>query len=391
MILKKTLLSIILKTSCLQIVYGAAYSKVYVTRGAQEVPVEYLNYGAPPIITNPQLAQISAAPIGSVLPLQNVVSACVAPCIPSQPINTLATVPTSSKIIAYNSPNKPAVVGPVPDEKTSYEYSYVVYDENTGDQKAQRELSDGSVVEGEYSFIQPDGYVREVKYRADDLTGFNAVVKNFLPQSVPNTDGKKPEAKTKSVPNPACQETQKEALKVDQELITPTETPTPSTPELIPTSIRETAEAVTEIPLEPTAIVVVDPTTPETIIAKTAIELVSSPPKSLPVFIEIPTTDKTIEPQNYAVVELVNDSTTNGDPAVTEHDIINCTDVTHTHEAIKTIEVVSKPEVPLTNVPVAYNDIIRCVQAAIANAGSNVKPYISPLTYIILPGANKPC
>lgn len=46
-----------------------------------------------------------------------------------------------------------------------------MYDENTGDRKAQRELSDGSVVHGEYSFIQPDGYVREVKYTADDLTG----------------------------------------------------------------------------------------------------------------------------------------------------------------------------------------------------------------------------
>lgn len=47
----------------------------------------------------------------------------------------------------------------------------MVYDEGTGDKKAQREVSDGSVVRGEYSFIQPDGYVREVQYRADDLTG----------------------------------------------------------------------------------------------------------------------------------------------------------------------------------------------------------------------------
>lgn len=56
-------------------------------------------------------------------------------------------------------------------DTASYEYSYVVYDENTGDQKAQRELSDGSVVRGQYSLIQPDGYVREVQYTADDVKG----------------------------------------------------------------------------------------------------------------------------------------------------------------------------------------------------------------------------
>ena len=57
-------------------------------------------------------------------------------------------------------------------EPTGYEYSYVVYDENTGDHKAQRELSDGSVVQGEYSFLQPDGYIREVQYVADDVSGY---------------------------------------------------------------------------------------------------------------------------------------------------------------------------------------------------------------------------
>lgn len=46
-----------------------------------------------------------------------------------------------------------------------------MYDENTGDQKAQREESDGSNVKGQYSLIQPDGYVREVQYTADDLNG----------------------------------------------------------------------------------------------------------------------------------------------------------------------------------------------------------------------------
>lgn len=56
-------------------------------------------------------------------------------------------------------------------QDNSYQYSYVVYDENTGDQKAQYESSDGSKVQGQYSLIQPDGYVREVQYTADDLKG----------------------------------------------------------------------------------------------------------------------------------------------------------------------------------------------------------------------------
>lgn len=53
-----------------------------------------------------------------------------------------------------------------------YEYSYTVHDENTGDHKTQRELSDGTVVQGEYSFLQPDGYIREVQYVADDISGY---------------------------------------------------------------------------------------------------------------------------------------------------------------------------------------------------------------------------
>lgn len=56
-------------------------------------------------------------------------------------------------------------------QDNGYEYSYVVVDEDTGDQKAQQESSDGSVVRGQYSLIQPDGYIREVQYTADDVSG----------------------------------------------------------------------------------------------------------------------------------------------------------------------------------------------------------------------------
>ncbi|XP_026751024.3 uncharacterized protein LOC113511581 [Galleria mellonella] len=389
MILNKIVISIIFSTSCLQIICGAGYSKVYVHRGAEEVPVEYLNYGAPPVVRNPQIAQISAAPIGSVLPLQNVVSGCVAPCvIPSQSVNTVAAVPTSSKIIAYNTPNVPTVVLPNSDEKTSYEYSYVVYDENTGDRKAQRELSDGSVVQGEYSFIQPDGYVREVKYRADDLTGFNAIVKNFLPESTPDEDAKKPTKKGKSEPDPACQPIQTGALKVDSELTESTEitvAPTvESAPEVASVSIKESE-----------AIVVIDSTTPDANSAfstESSVQLIGSPLNSPAALVENPSATKAIEPPTDNSVELIKDSTSDSTSAEPDHDIINCTDETHTHEAVETpIETIPKPEVPLANGLVSYKDIIRCVQAAIANGDPNANTNISPLTYIILPGTNKPC
>ncbi|KAM3962368.1 cuticular protein RR-2 motif 90 [Aphomia sociella] len=384
---RKLILSIILSTSWLHIVYGAAFSQVYVQSGAEQVPVEFVKYGAPQFIANPQLAQISAAPIGSVLPLQNIVPGCVAPCIvPSQSVNTVASVPSNSKIIAYNTPNVPTVVVPKPEDKASYEYSYVVYDENTGDRKAQRELSDGSVVEGEYSLIQPDGYVREVKYRADDLTGFNAVVKNFLPESVLETDAKKPETKDKKEPIPPCKDIKKESLK--EEPMLSTEIPAASKPpvEIIPVSV--TAEVVTEPPTETIAIVVVDPTTAEISPVFPTEPAVESPPKPELELVENPTTEKLSDNAIEFITYLPSAVSTES-----ASDIIKCTDETHTHDDIKAPveEIVPKADAAIANDLVSYNDIIRCIQAAIANSDPNARANISPLTYIILPGANKPC
>ncbi|XP_044268765.1 uncharacterized protein LOC123013950 [Tribolium madens] len=57
-----------------------------------------------------------------------------------------------------------------------YQYSYGVHDPHTGDHKAQEEIREGDVVKGSYSLAEPDGTIRVVKYTADDLNGFNAVV-----------------------------------------------------------------------------------------------------------------------------------------------------------------------------------------------------------------------
>lgn len=48
----------------------------------------------------------------------------------------------------------------------------MVFDDGTGDKKSQYEVSEGGKVRGQYSIDQPDGYVREVQYTADDLKGF---------------------------------------------------------------------------------------------------------------------------------------------------------------------------------------------------------------------------
>lgn len=62
-----------------------------------------------------------------------------------------------------------------------YSYNYGVADGLTGDQKSQTEVRDGDVVKGSYSVVEPDGSLRVVEYAADDINGFNAVVKKIGP------------------------------------------------------------------------------------------------------------------------------------------------------------------------------------------------------------------
>ncbi|CAH2256135.1 jg10387 [Pararge aegeria aegeria] len=61
------------------------------------------------------------------------------------------------------------------DEATSF--SYGVADPITGDYKSQVESRVGGVVRGQYSLVDPDGTKRVVDYTADDVNGFNAVVR----------------------------------------------------------------------------------------------------------------------------------------------------------------------------------------------------------------------
>ncbi|XP_072937116.1 pupal cuticle protein Edg-84A-like [Epargyreus clarus] len=68
----------------------------------------------------------------------------------------------------------------VPVVRTGADYSsfaYDVADPNTGDYKSQVETRSGGVVQGQYSLLESDGTKRTVDYAADDVNGFNAVVR----------------------------------------------------------------------------------------------------------------------------------------------------------------------------------------------------------------------
>ncbi|XP_037809510.1 cuticle protein [Lucilia sericata] len=66
---------------------------------------------------------------------------------------------------------------PVYNPPAKYDYSYSVNDPKTGDIKSHSESRDGYYVRGAYSLVDPDGYKRTVTYTADNVNGFNAVVK----------------------------------------------------------------------------------------------------------------------------------------------------------------------------------------------------------------------
>lgn len=92
----------------------------------------------------------------------------------------LVAVATSSPIVAtpYGLAAPVGIAKTVEfDANPHYSYTYSVNDALTGDSKSQSESRQGDVVTGQYSFIEADGTRRIVDYTADDINGFNAVVR----------------------------------------------------------------------------------------------------------------------------------------------------------------------------------------------------------------------
>ncbi|XP_057341909.1 larval cuticle protein A3A-like [Microplitis mediator] len=78
---------------------------------------------------------------------------------------------------AYATPVLAKAINSEDDPHPQYSFSYDVQDSTTGDFKNQYETRDGDVVQGSYSLLESDGTRRTVDYTADDVNGFNAVVR----------------------------------------------------------------------------------------------------------------------------------------------------------------------------------------------------------------------
>lgn len=80
-------------------------------------------------------------------------------------------------LVAFAAVAHGSVVPAVSVDNESSSFAYDVADPNTGDYKSQVESRSGGVVRGQYSLIDADGTQRVVDYTADDVNGFNAVVR----------------------------------------------------------------------------------------------------------------------------------------------------------------------------------------------------------------------
>ncbi|CAH3820751.1 unnamed protein product [Pieris brassicae] len=317
----------------------ASFSNVVVRGGSEVIPLEYINYGGPMSYTGPQFAQISAGPIETLVSLSNA-RPCVSPCvIANTPISGLAPIAgtANAQIVAYKSPvaNVPIVLANTDDAATGYQYAYAVYDEGTGDKKTQSEQSDGSVVQGQYSFIQPDGFLREVIYTADDIKGFNAVVRTVAPEPEPSKNESTDES----------QESKETPCKKNEQLVEAPkseEKPTESSAEITEPVNAETAEITEAFNNEGV--------NTETINTETT----------------------STESQNTETVEVKSEE--------------KATEEKPCEENPTPTELIKSEFEP--NAVVSYSDIIDCIQSKrIATAKS-----ISPLTYILVPAAKpKPC
>ncbi|XP_045538969.1 cuticle protein 21 [Papilio machaon] len=92
------------------------------------------------------------------------------------PLAKVAYAPAPVAKVAYASPVA-KVAYAEPEAPANYEFNYSVHDTQSGDIKQQHEQRAGEALQGSYSLIQPDGVHRIVDYTADEVHGFNAVVR----------------------------------------------------------------------------------------------------------------------------------------------------------------------------------------------------------------------
>lgn len=131
----------------------------------QAVPVSRSQ--AVPVFQAAPLAQ--AGPVNRIAPIIQAAPAIqAAPVVPAAPVIQAVPIAQAAKLEEFES-------------YPQYSYAYNVEDSLTGDSKTQEETREGDVVKGSYSLIEPDGSRRIVKYYADPVNGFNAIVEKDVP------------------------------------------------------------------------------------------------------------------------------------------------------------------------------------------------------------------
>lgn len=91
-----------------------------------------------------------------------------------QHVPLVAAHPAAATVYHHSAPVLQHVELEAP---AKYAFSYSVHDSQTGDIKQQNEQRDGDNVQGSYSLVDADGLHRTVDYTADEVNGFNAVVR----------------------------------------------------------------------------------------------------------------------------------------------------------------------------------------------------------------------
>ncbi|KAK3884616.1 hypothetical protein Pcinc_011123 [Petrolisthes cinctipes] len=85
-----------------------------------------------------------------------------------------ASIPNPSLLLPSDLPKQQQETHS--DPRVSFNYRYQVKATDTGDEKSHQETLENGVLVGSYSVVQPDGTLRTVTYRADDVSGFQAKV-----------------------------------------------------------------------------------------------------------------------------------------------------------------------------------------------------------------------